>query len=166
MQLHNPFGDREDNPACSHLGAPGSQCDLRPLGHHGLLCMARPHVARQRTNARGRAAMTTAMGAPIVFASNMPAGLRQIAARTRLVVDTSHNLDLLVLQRTTLGSRCTVSCVTRHRRGKVAKVVYACRGPKMMDSMSRWLGHSLSRCGFLDRQQIPAGNPVSPDPQV
>jgi hypothetical protein len=54
----------------------------------------------------------------------------------------------------------------QRRVGKVAKVVYACRGPKMMDSMSRWLGHTLSRCGLFDRQQIPAGNPVSPDPQV
>jgi hypothetical protein len=34
------------------------------------------------------------------------------------------------------------------RVGKVAKVVYAYRGPKVMDSMSRWLGHTLSRCGL------------------
>jgi len=40
------------------------------------------------------------------------------------------------------------------RVGKVAKVVYACRGPKMMDSMSRRLGPHAFAMRAFDRQQI------------
>ena len=60
-------------------------------------------------------------------------------------------------QRTTLGSRDAppraLQGIGARRVGKVAKVVYAYRGPKMMDSMCRWLRVSVV-------QRLP--NPVRP----
>ena len=60
-------------------------------------------------------------------------------------------------QRTTLGSRDAplraLQDIGARRVGKIAKVVYACGGPKMMDSTSGRLGpHALTMWAF-DRQQ-------------
>jgi hypothetical protein len=62
-------------------------------------------------------------------------------------------------QRTTLGSRDAsphaLQGIGARRVGKVAKVVYAYRGPKMMDSTSRRLGPHTFAMGAFDRQQFP-----------
>ena len=51
--------------------------------------------------------------------------------------------------------------------GKVAKVVYACRGQKMMDSVSRRPQFTRFRdAGFRPATDPAAGNPVSPGPSA
>jgi hypothetical protein len=62
-------------------------------------------------------------------------------------------------QRTTLGLRDVplraLQDIRARRVGKVAKVVYACRGAKMMDSMRGMLGLHAFAIRAFDRQQIP-----------
>jgi hypothetical protein len=50
------------------------------------------------------------------------------------------------------------------RVGKVAKIVYACGGPKMMDSMSGTRSTRFRDTGFRPAADPAAGNPASPGP--
>jgi len=82
------------------------------------------------------------------------------------LVDASH-LDLLVLNERLYGH--DMHRLVRYKVseplgvGKVAEVVYACRGQKMMDSVSRRPRFTRFRdAGFRPAADLAAGNPVSP----